>query len=204
MVLPMATLSQLIAAISAAEGIDVERVGALARAIREAGLVRTSGRGTSAAQMDERDATNLLIAANVADTARTAPAAVEEYRALQAKRNKKASVAGSEFGNELEELIWSARRQCLANYVMKTISLFGKRNHVLGRKPFPNEAYRLSIAFDNIPSVMLGISIFRSSTMDFVSFKDQRQPATKARSDRTVTTTIREQTIFAVADALRT
>ncbi|SDG35453.1 hypothetical protein SAMN05216338_10018 [Bradyrhizobium sp. Rc2d] len=200
----MATLAQLVAIISTEEAIDVERVNALARAIREAGLVRTFGRGRSATQMDERDVANLLIGINVADTARTAPAAVAEYRALRAKRNQRASEAGSEFGTEFEELIWSARRKCLANYVMKTVSLFGSRNHVLGRKPFPNEAYRFSIAFDNIPSILLGISIFRSSTMDFVSFKDQRQPEPKVRGDRKVTTTITDRTILAVADALRT
>jgi len=201
----MATLTQLVSVIATTEGIDVERVGALARAIREAGLVRTSGRGTSAAQMEERDAANLLIAVNTADTARTAPEVVQEYRSLQAKRNRKASEAGSEFGNELEELIWSARRKCLANYVMKTISLFGKRNHLLGRRPYPNEAYKFWIEFEKpTPSVLVNISRLDDPVGDYVDFKDRRQQASKATGDRSEKTRITQRTIHAVADVLRT
>jgi hypothetical protein len=197
----MATLSQLVTAIATAEGIDAERVAAIARAAREHGLIRTSGRGTSAAQMSEPDAANLLIATNTADTARTAPAAVTQYRALKAKRNKQTSV----FGNELEEMISAAKRECLADYVTKMVALLGKRGHVLGRKRFPNEAYRFEIEFEKpIPSVLFGISILNTIQRDYISFGDHpRQPSPEASVDRRETTRITQRTILAVANVLR-
>src|SRR6266545_7726625 len=140
----MSTLSQLVTAISTVEGIDAERVAAIARAVREHGLIRTSGRGTSAAQMSEPDAANLLIATNTADTARTAPAAVLQYRALQARRGKRES----EFGSALEELISAAKREVLTDYVTKMIALMGARDHLLGKRRYPNEAYEFAITFE--------------------------------------------------------
>jgi len=198
----MATLSQLVTAIATAEGIDAERVAAIGRAVREEGLIRTSGRGTSAAQMEERDAANLLIAANTADTARAAPAAVAQYRALQAKRNRQTS----EFGSELEEMISAAKRECLADYITKMVALFGTRGHVLGRKRFPNETYRFEINFSKpVPSVFVGISNLNISDWDYIRFEDPpRQPSAAATVGRRVTTTITQPTILAVANVLRT
>ncbi|MCK1638967.1 hypothetical protein IVA95_15495 [Bradyrhizobium sp. 157] len=195
----MATLSQLVTAIATLEGFDPERVGAIARAVREHRLIRTSGRGTSAAQMSEPDAANLLIAANTADTARTAPAAVAQYRLLQAKRKR-------EFGNELEELIWAAKREMLADYVTKMVALLGTRGHVLGRRRFPNATYRFEIEFEKpVPSVFVGISILNTSHRDYISFGDPpRQPSAEASVDRRERTRITQRTILAIADILRT
>src|SRR6266536_3790187 len=201
----MATLSQLVTAIATVEGIDAERVAAIARAVREHGLIRTSGRGTSAAQMEERDAANLLIATNTADTARTAPAAVAQYRALQAERNKRSSEAASSFGSELEELISAAKRESLANYFMKMVALFGKPGHLLGRRPYPNEAYKFWIEFEKpIPSVLVNISGPNDPVGDYVYFKNPRQQAVEARGDRTESTKITQRTILAVTNVLRT
>jgi hypothetical protein len=202
-VIVMATLSQLVAAIATAEGIDAERVAAIARAVREHGLIRTSGRGTSAAQMEERDAANLLIATNTADTARTAPAAVEEYRTLQATRR------ANQFGNELEELISAAKRECLADYVTKMVALLGERDHFLGRRRFPNADYKFEIAFEwPVPLITVGVSVVEMTHprhKDFIEFRDRRQRATiGASGDRTERTTITERTILAVASVLRT
>jgi hypothetical protein len=200
-VLVMATLSQLVAAIANVEGIDAERVAAIGRAVREQGLIRTSGRGTSAAQMSEPDAANLLIATNTADTARTASAAVTQYRALKAKRNKQTS----EFGSELEEMISAAKRECLADYVTKTVALLGTRGHVLGRKRYLNEAYRFVIEFEKpIPSVLVGVSILNASQWNYISFGDHpRQPTAEAGVDRRESTRITQRTILAVANVLR-
>ncbi|MET4034520.1 hypothetical protein ABIB94_008426 [Bradyrhizobium sp. JR7.2] len=197
----MATLSQLVAGIAAVEGIDAERVGAIARAIREHGLIRTSGRGTSAAQMSAPDAANLLIAANMADTARTAPAAVTQYRALRAKRNKQTS----EFGSELEEMISAAKQDCLADYITKMVGLLGTRGHVLGRKRFLNETYGISIEFEKpIPSVIVGISVLNFIHSDAISFGEHPgQSSAEARGDRRERTRITQRTIQAVANVLR-
>lgn len=196
----MTTLTELVTAIATAEGIDVERVAAIARAAREHGLIRTSGRGTSAAQMEERDAANLLIATNTADTARTAPAAVEQYRMLEAKRKNRTSG----FGGELEEMISAAKRECLADYVKKTVALLGSPSNLLGRRAFPNEAYEFGIEFEKpIPSVTVQISIAKGSPMEFILFKDHRSLA-RADGDRRERTRITQRTVQAVANVLRT
>jgi len=194
----MATLSDLVTAIAIAEGIDAERVAAIARAIREHGLIRTSGRGTSAAQMSEPDAANLLIATNTADTARTAPAAVKEYRTLQAKRRP------NQFGSELEELISSAKRECLAEYITKMVALLGTRGHRLGKRAYPNGEYRFEIEFEKpIPLVLLGIWV-QGGPRDYIDFLDRRRAANEASGDRRERTRITQRTILAVANVLRT
>ncbi len=193
----MATLSQLVTAIATAEGIDAERVAAIGRAIREDGLIRTSGRGTSAAQMEEGDAANLLIATNTADTARTASAAVKEYRKLQAKRRPNL------FGSELEELISAAKRKCLADYITKMVALLGTRGHRLGKRPFPNGEYRFEIEFEKpVPSVLLGIWV-QDGPRDYIDFFDRRHAANEASGDRRERTRITQRTILAVATVLR-
>jgi hypothetical protein len=196
----MATLSELVAAIAAVEGIDAERVAAIGRAVREHGLIRTSGRGTSAAQMSEPDAANLLIATNTADTARTAPDAVVQYRALQARRGKRES----EFGGALEELISAAKREIIADYVTKMIALVGTRGHLLGKRHYPNEAYKFGITFEKpIPSVFIYIKA-SSASPDGILFKDRQEPKIKASGDRRERTEITHRTILAVANVLRT
>ncbi|BBO08495.1 MULTISPECIES: hypothetical protein [Bradyrhizobium] len=194
----MATLSQLVAGIAAVEGIDAERVGAIARAVREEGLIKTSGRGPSAAQMDECDAANLLIAVNTADTARTAPGVVKQYRALQARRDRT-----SEFGSEFEELLSAAKAELLADYATKVVSLLGTRRHILGKRHYPNEAYEFSITFEKpVPSVLLHVGASRAKP-HFISFYDRQELTIKTAGDRRESTTITQRTIFAVADVLR-
>jgi hypothetical protein len=52
--------------------------------MREAGLIKTSGRGTSAAVMGLPDAANLLIGVNTAKSAPEAPRAIRQFRDLHA------------------------------------------------------------------------------------------------------------------------
>ncbi|WP_454616488.1 hypothetical protein [Bradyrhizobium cenepequi] len=195
----MATLSQLVSAIATVEGIDAERVAAIGRAVREHGLIRTSGRGTSAAQMDERDAANLLIAANMADTARTAPDAVQQFRALHAKGKRT-----SQFGSELEALISAAKQECLADHLTKTVTLLGTVTDNPGERSYPNAGYRISIVFQKpMLSVTLTILI-KDGPSGFVEFLD-RGPRTKQfTGDRRLRIGIGERSILAVANALRT
>ena len=194
----MATLTELVTAISSAEGIDAERVTALARAVREDGLIKTSGRGPSAAQMDERDAANLLIAANTADTARTAPDMVKQYRSLQAKRGKQSS----DFGSELEALLSAAKMQVIGDYVTKVVSLLGTRRHFLGKRRYPDDAYQFEITFEKpIAAVFLHVGA-RTSRDDMIYFHD-REANIEAAGDRRESTKITQRTIFAVASVLR-
>jgi len=93
----MATLSALVETIARVEGLDPSTVAQIAREIRQAGFIKTGGRGTSAAQMDFEDATNLLIAVNTTRTIREAPQMVSAFRAL--------------VGRENEGIDWSGKRK---------------------------------------------------------------------------------------------
>jgi hypothetical protein len=81
----MATLSELVEAVAEVEGMDPSTVALFARTVREAGLIRTGGRGLSAAQMSCVDAANLLIAVNASLSVRDAPNTVATFRVLKAK-----------------------------------------------------------------------------------------------------------------------
>jgi hypothetical protein len=80
----MATLSDLVAVTAKVEGLDPGSVALYARHLREAGLIKTSGRGTSAAVMGLPDAANLLIGVNTAKSAPEAPRAIRQFRDLHA------------------------------------------------------------------------------------------------------------------------
>jgi hypothetical protein len=80
----MATLSDLVAVTAKVEGLDPGSVALYARHMREAGLIKTSGRGTSAAVMGLLDAANLLIGVNTAKSAPEAPRAIRQFRDLHA------------------------------------------------------------------------------------------------------------------------
>ena len=82
----MATLSQLVDVVAHVEGLNRDRVGAIARAVREAELIATYGRGTSAGHTGLTDAANLLIDVNAAETARSAPEVVRRYRASRTNK----------------------------------------------------------------------------------------------------------------------
>jgi hypothetical protein len=80
----MATLSDLVAMTAKVEGLDPGSVALYARHMREAGLIKTGGRGTSAAVMGLPDAANLLIGVNTAKNGPEAPRAIRQFRDLHA------------------------------------------------------------------------------------------------------------------------
>jgi hypothetical protein len=80
----MATLSELVETIARVEGLDSSAVNLVARYVREAGLITTGGRGSSAATMFVTDAANLLIAVNATTAAVDAAKITRTYRALEA------------------------------------------------------------------------------------------------------------------------
>jgi hypothetical protein len=113
----MATLSQLVETIAEVEGMDAATVSLIARNVREAGLIRTTGRGLSAAKMTVADAVNLLIAVNATVIAREAAQTLRNYRRLETvvERTDDAVVRGyarsarpaqrTRLGHALEQLI---------------------------------------------------------------------------------------------------
>jgi hypothetical protein len=79
----LATLSELVEIVARVEALDQATVTLIARAAREAGLIKTGGRGLSAAKMGFSDAANLLIGVNVSSVIREAPELVATYRDLE-------------------------------------------------------------------------------------------------------------------------
>jgi hypothetical protein len=106
----MATLTELIDTIAAVEGLDRSTVSLIARYIREAGLITTRGRGTSAATMGLTDAANLLIGVNATATAADAPRMVTAYRKLESYEPKPKADPGppnkyGTLGQAIEQLV---------------------------------------------------------------------------------------------------
>jgi hypothetical protein len=104
----MATLSELVDAIAAVEGIDPATVTLIARHVREAGLISTGGRGPSAAAMGLSDAANLLIGVNATTTAAESARTVSAYRELQAFRTKtdrRPAMKYGTLGEAIEQLL---------------------------------------------------------------------------------------------------
>ncbi len=114
----MTRLPQLIDQVSKTSGRDRASVEHCARAIREAGFITTTKRGVGAASMTARDAANLIIAANAAESTKEALQAVPQFRSLKkwystAETKTFEDVfarlkAAPTFGEALEELIESA------------------------------------------------------------------------------------------------
>jgi hypothetical protein len=184
----MAVLSELVQAIALCEGIDQERVAAIARAVREAGLIATHGRGTSAARMTAKDAANLLIAANTAETARSAPEAVRRFRALEAK--------GIEFGRVLEEMIDAAARRRLAEYLLELG--FGPARNLRDQFGPTLRQFAMRIEFiQGRPAAVIECRIPSTAMPKFLAFYPARQDREKDRR-----TTITHKTILAVGHTI--
>jgi hypothetical protein len=192
----MATLGALVDIVAAAEGISRERVEAIARAVREAGLIATHGRGSSAAQMTETDAANLLIAVNAAETARAAPETVRRFRALRADNKSQ-----HEFGRVLEEMIAATVSgeivACLLDLGFRRLGVEGeKRRHALRR-------FDLRIEFQSSPPLAVIECRLPATRMpQFLPFYPPREKsAGRAEVDRR--TTITDRTILAIAERMR-
>jgi hypothetical protein len=109
----MATLTQLVDTIAAVEGLERSTVNLVARYVREAGLIATHGRGTSAATMGVRDAANLLIGVNATATGKDAARTVSVYRALlsyefRAKGDPRPAKKYGTLGEAIEQLVDAA------------------------------------------------------------------------------------------------
>lgn len=195
----MATLESLVATIANVEGIGAERVRAIARALREADLITTRGRGTSAAEMTDRDAANLLIAVNVADTARAAPETVELYGRLRAS----SKTWSSNFGPELGSLISGVRTGTMADSVSSLVRLASERSRLVSRR-YDAENYEIEIRFQKpIPGAAIYVAAPRGEQPDTIRFSQRAQDSSANAGDRIVHIAITERTIVAVGELLR-
>jgi hypothetical protein len=189
----MATLSQLVDVVATVEGLKREGVGAIARAVREAGLIATHGRGTSAAQMGVADAANLLIAVNAAETARSAPEIVRRYRASRTNNKKQL-----EFGPTLEGVIAAAQTRRLADHLMDLG--FGPSGDLREKLEHTRERLDLRIDFmGSRPLVVIECRIPMSAMPKFLPFYP-RDSTARAQADRRIT--ISHRTIQGIAENL--
>jgi hypothetical protein len=151
----MATLSMLVDVVARLEGFEFSTVNQIAREIREAGLIKTGGRGNSAAQMSFTDAANLLIAVNTSSAVREAPRSVERYRALKhwSIDIRKPPRAFAVFGDAFEQLLEAVAHQALPKNFLRrvvppeVVEAFAKKDVSLKLtflKPYPEVG--LSIA----------------------------------------------------------
>jgi hypothetical protein len=191
----MATLKNLVDVVASVEGVDPERVAAIARAVREAGLIRTRGRGTSAARINAEDASNLIIAVNVAETARTAPETVLRYRALRAGGKI------AEFGRILDEILSAATIGGLPDYLLNLG--FGPSRNVPNWKSYISEDFDMQIEFKRArPPVVIECRLPSSAMPKFIPFYPIHEGGT-ARIEGDRRTTISHRTILAVGELLR-
>ena len=163
------------------------------------GLIATGGRGNSAAKMSERDAANLLIAVNVANTARVAPRIVERYRGLRAR----SATFDADFGAEFEKLLRAARTRTMANFVANLVRLAPRRSP-LASTLYDAEDYEMEIRFKKpTPGVTIDVTVPREEITVPISFYERREGRPTAVSDLVIGFAITERTIFAVGKLLR-
>ena len=163
----MATLSHLVQTIAKIEGIDPATVSQFARNVREAGLITTRGRGTSAAMMGVTNAANLLIAVNASETARDAPKAVRSYRRLELLYGR--AEQRRTFGDAFEQLIAATMNRALPErYLLNPLPLiivqdFCKQQvavEVTFHRPKPRAYLAISTIRDNKMSMDGAIGSF--------------------------------------------
>lgn len=78
----MAKLPALVTALAEIDGRERKTIDYVARTIRERDYITTEKRGSGAADMTIREAINLLIALNAADTPKDAPLAIDRNRSF--------------------------------------------------------------------------------------------------------------------------
>jgi len=215
----MATLSALVEIIARVEGLDPSTVAQIAREIRQAGFIKTGGRGTSAAQMDFEDATNLLIAVNTTRTIREAPQMVSAFRALVGRENEGIDWSGKRklrrplrgtLGQALEDLFKAVAVRPLGTTNSGLQFHFQEalpRGAValIFHKPIPRA--ELDVGGLNITHIEGGGIAFPLPTTPDVSLVFESGKAEKRRLkgtgvDRTETTSVSLVTIRAIADLL--
>jgi hypothetical protein len=213
-------MSELVETIAAVEGLDVATVTLFARYIREAGFIKTGGRGSSAAKMDIVDAANLLIGVNATTVAAEAPKVVLKYRALEAHeqlaaRDPRTPQRYGTLGEAVEQLIGATALCDLPELFLnrevppelqKAFRQGTVRVEVTFRKPSPSAAIKLSVAFDRDvdPSGLLSEAWPQLPSLSF-HFYPAQQRSRKGKTlmtDRIEGITIGYRSLRAVGDLL--
>ncbi len=215
----MATLSELVGIIAEVEGLDHANVNLIAREAREAGLIRTGGRGLSAAKMDFSDAANLLIAVNVSSIVRDVPETTMSYRKLKGWEGYAYYLPGRERwlpgrkgylpgGKPLDDTFGTVLEEVIEAFAKKELParLAGVRVRPEIRQAFSERRATLRLTFFKpITKVTLRIEGKRIGAPDPPSLNlifGSSLAGGKERIDRSEETTIGTETIRAVAESL--
>jgi len=224
----MAILSMLVETVARVEALDPAAVALIAREVRQAGLIKTGGRGNSAARMDFEDATNLLIAVNTARTIREAPLMVAKFRALQAwdndlyeflrpelrQKSKPPKLVG-DLGQALEDLLKAVAGSTLPSRIPAFRRLLQDplaSRRVTLKLSFFQPNFRAALNIDSFePNALSSSSLTvldSASTSKAVSLWFQqpkpRKPNETIAGDRTESTSVGFATIQAIAQLLKT
>ena len=202
----MASLKALVDVVAEVEHLDPATVSLIAREVREAGLIKTGGRGTSAAQMTLADAANLLIAVNTSSIVREAPQAIKLYRGLQYAFSPR-----PKFGDILEELLESTIKQKLPNKFLGSSVPPALKNafsqnlislQLTFFKPYPS--IQLSIQSHSVAAENLRLRVRKiETTSSLINARfDPAAPAAHPPCDRSEETTIGLVTLRAVANLI--
>jgi len=195
----MASLGALVEILADAEGVDSQRVAAFARSVREAGLITSRGRGPSAAEMNEADAANLLIAVNAAATARAAPDTVRRFRALRMSHENQRA-----FGPVLDEMIAAAVRNELVDYLLDMD--FGPVGVERDKQRHALQTFKLRIEFQHDrPMAVIECRMPSIAMPKFIPFYPPREKKgfVLTKVDRRTITEISQKTILAIAEKIR-
>jgi hypothetical protein len=112
----MAKLSQLVPAVTAALGVDEGSARSITNELRKAGLIRTAGRGTNAAEMGPHDAAVLLV--GLSHISPLLGVARSTGLILNA-RPEEDSATGEMFGQALSELIDEQMKGAASRFKIK-------------------------------------------------------------------------------------
>jgi hypothetical protein len=194
----MATLGALVEIIATVEGISSERVAAIARAVREAELIASYGRGPSAAQMSATDAANLLIAVNAAETARNAPDTVRRFRELRTDKKPQ-----QQFGQVFEELITAAIKDGLVDNLLDLNLGPSRISRDKLRSLIGSFEMRIDFRHDRPMAVIECRLPTTAMPKSIPFFPAHEKRVVHANVDRRAVTQITHETILAIAETLR-
>lgn len=216
----MAVISDLVRVVAEVEGLEENFVSVYARAAREAGYISHHGRGRNAARMTARDAACLLIAVNASTLAKNVPATIAEYSRLITKHDQEHGL-GEQLGSYLarEGVLFinalSFLLSCDDQGRLQADQMLEKVRDTDFTQLAPHLRSNLQVEFEGPqPRARIKVTSMKSSSIgrspafvknaDLWYFADHTIGSEIRVGDRTQTTTIRTNTIIAVAQVLQT
>ena len=189
----MASIGQLITAVSEVSGVDAASVKLIARYLREAGHIAQQSTGGGAARMTYSDAAALLIGVNASSLAKDAVSAVDEVSALPLNYITDLSKQHSNYSS-IYKIVSGAPSFRIA--LERLIEFHGSDNDVSTVFDFRRPATEVGIGIwiegsDDLLNARIAIAVFRPE-----NYKGQ------IIKDRIINVRMTEVTLRSVAKAL--